>query len=113
MTRSVSCSTAMPKSALTADQFATRLESALSKTDDAIFEWLTAGQPKPADKPPVVLGPNDVDILLPVSSLSGHKTRAQGAPASDVLEPLAEFLEAHRDENVVVEWRVQQGRVQE
>jgi hypothetical protein len=30
-----------------------------------------------------------------------------------VLEPLAEFLQAHRDEDVVVEWRVQHGTVQE
>ena len=96
------------RAALTADQFASRLEPALSKTDDAIFEWLAAGQPEIPHKPPVVLHPDDVEIQIPVSPSDGRATRARGAPASDVLEPLAEFLETHRDQRVVVEWRVQE-----
>ena len=39
---------------------------------------------------------------------SGRATRAKGAPASEVLGPLRAFLDAHRDEQVVVEWRVQE-----
>ena len=96
------------REALTADEFATRLEPALSKTDDAIFEWLASGQPKPVDEPPTVLRPDDVHLRLPVSPSGGQATRAQGAPASDVLEPLREFLEANEDKRVVVEWRVQE-----
>ena len=96
------------RAALSADEFATRLAPALSKTDDAIFEWLASGQPKPADEPPFTLRPDDVHLRLPVSPLAGQATRAQGAPASDVLEPLREFLEANGDKRVVVEWRVQE-----
>ena len=96
------------REALTADEFATRLEPALSKTDDAIFEWLATGQPKPVDEPPTVLRPDDVHLRLPVSPSGGQATRALGAPASDVLEPLRDFLEANEDKRVVVEWRVQE-----
>jgi hypothetical protein len=96
------------RAALTADEFATRLEPALLKTDDAIFEWLASGQPKPVDEPPTVLRPDDVHLRLPVSPSAGQATRAKGAPASDVLEPLREFLEANGDKRVVVEWRVQE-----
>ncbi len=96
------------REALTADEFATRLEPALSRTDDAIFEWLASGQPKPVDEPPTVLRPDDVHLRLRVSPSGGQATRAQGAPASDVLEPLREFLEANGDKRVVVEWRVQE-----
>ena len=39
---------------------------------------------------------------------AGRATRAKGAPASEVLGPLAAFLDAHRDEQVIVEWRVQE-----
>jgi hypothetical protein len=34
--------------------------------------------------------------------------RTKGGPASEVIEPLTAFLNAHRDEQVVVEWRVQE-----
>ena len=45
---------------------------------------------------------------LPSPGRAGRATRAKGAPASEVLGPLAAFLDAHRDEQVVVEWRVQE-----
>ena len=97
------------RAALTADEFATRLAPALARTDDAIFEWLASGQPKPVDEPPATLRPDDVHLRLPASPPSmGQATRAQGAPASDVLEPLREFLEANPEKRVVVEWRVQE-----
>ena len=35
------------REAVTADEFATRLGPVLSRTDDAIFDWLSAGQPAP------------------------------------------------------------------
>ena len=77
------------RDAVAADEFTTRLAPALSTADDAIFEWLT---------PP---GP-------PLSRVSGRATRGKNAPASDVIDPLTEFLEAHRDKQVAVEWRVQE-----
>jgi hypothetical protein len=75
------------RDAVAADEFTTRLAPALSAADDAIFEWLTP--PKPV-------------------GASGSATREKNAPASDVIDPLTEFLEAYRDEQVVVEWRVQE-----
>ena len=97
------------RDALTADEFATRLEQALARTDDAIFDWLASSQPKPVDEPPATLRPDDVHLRLPASPPSmGQATRAQGAPASDVIEPLREFLEANPEKRVVVEWRVQE-----
>ena len=45
---------------------------------------------------------------LPSPGLAGRATRGKGAPAIDVLGPLAAFLDAHRDEQVIVEWRVQE-----
>ena len=55
--------------------------------------------------------PDDVPIHVPPRpspGRAGRATRAKGAPASEVLEPLDAFLDAHRDEQVVVEWRVQE-----
>jgi hypothetical protein len=75
------------RDAVTADEFTTRLGPALSATDDAIFQWL-----QPSRR--VTKG--------------GMATRAKGAPAIVVLDPLQEFLDAHRDEQVIVEWRVQE-----
>ena len=99
------------RAAVAADEFATRLGPALSATDDAIFEWLSAGQPAEPVQPPQARRPDDVPIQVPPRSLpglAGQATRAKGAPASEVLGPLAAFLDAHRDEQVIVEWRVQE-----
>ena len=88
----------------------TRLGSALTATDDAIFQWLALGQPAAPMPAPSQVRPDDVPIHLPQRSpgAGGTATRAKGAPASDVLGPLTEFLDAHRDEHVIVEWRVQE-----
>jgi hypothetical protein len=91
-----------------ADEFATRLAPALSAADDAIFEWLAVGQPKVPDEPQKPLRPDDVAISLPTRQLGGRGTRDRGAPDDVVIAALTEFLEAHRDEQVVVEWRVQE-----
>ena len=99
------------REAVTADEFATRLGPVLSRTDDAIFDWLSAGQPALPVEPPPVRRPDDVPIQVPPPPLhgrTGQATRRKGGPASEVLEPLAAFLDAHRDEQVVVEWRVQE-----
>jgi Family of unknown function (DUF6079) len=98
------------REAVGTDEFATRLGQVLSATDDAIFEWLSAVQPGQLVQPPQVIHPDDVPIQVPPSrpSLAGSATRARGAPASEVLEPLKAFLDAHRDEQVIVEWRVRE-----
>ena len=115
---------------MAADEFATRLGPALSAADDAIFDWLAAGQPaggqlaggqaaigQPASGEPVggeqpvrPLRPDDVPVFPPGQPRGegGRAIRATGAPDSDALVPLTEFLVAHRDEQVVVEWRVQE-----
>ena len=101
------------REAVGADEFATRLGPVVSATDDAIFEWLSARQPAEPVPGPEPRRPDDVPIYVPPSPLpspgqAGRATRAKGAPASEVLGPLAAFLEAHRDEQVIVEWRVQE-----
>ena len=101
------------REAVGADEFATKLGPALSAAEDAVFEWLSGGQRVYQVPDPKPRRPDDVPIYVPPSQLpppgrSGRITRAKGAPASEVLEPLQEFLEAHRDDQVVVEWRVQE-----
>ena len=102
--------TAPPLDAVAADEFTTRLGSTLIDTDDAIFHWLALGQPTAPILLPSQVRPDDVPIQLPPRSAAagGTASRAKGAPASDVLGPLTEFLDAHRDEHVIVEWRVQE-----
>ncbi len=101
------------REAIGADEFATRLGPVVSATDDAIFEWLSARQPAEPVPGPQPRRPDNVSIYVPPSPLppsgrTGRATRAKGAAASEVLGPLAAFLEAHRDEQVIVEWRVQE-----
>ena len=98
------------RDAVAADEFTTRLGSTLIDTDDAIFHWLALGQPTAPILLPSQVRPDEVPIQLPPRSAAagGTASRAKGAPASDVLGPLTEFLDAHRDEHVIVEWRVQE-----
>jgi hypothetical protein len=99
------------REAVVADEFTTRLGQALSKTDDDIFDWLSASQPTRQVEPPPPRRPDDVPIQVPprpVSGRTGQATRAKGGPASEVIDPLTVFLDAHRDEQVVVEWRVEE-----
>jgi hypothetical protein len=97
-----------------ADEFATKLGTALSDADDAVFDWLSEGQRvDPVPPPPPVYRPDDVPIYVPPSPLpaarrAGRTTLAKGAPAREVLGPLQAFLDAHRDEQVIVEWRIQE-----
>jgi hypothetical protein len=99
------------REAVAADEFTTRLGQALSKTDDDIFDWLSASQPARQVEPPRPRRPDDVPIQVPPRSLvgrTGQATRTKVGPASEVIDPLTAFLNAHRDEQVVVEWRVQE-----
>jgi hypothetical protein len=97
------------RDAVAADEFTARLGPVLSATDDAIFEWLSAGQPA-GQELPRQMRPDDVDIHVrtPLPGASGRATRAKGAASADVLTQLETFLDEHRDEQVVVEWRVQE-----
>jgi uncharacterized protein DUF6079 len=98
------------REAVGADEFATKLGSALSAADEAVFEWLSGGQRVYEVPDPKPRRPDDVPIYVPLTSSgrAGQATRAKGAPASEVLGPLQAFLEAHPDDQVVVEWRVQE-----
>jgi hypothetical protein len=100
------------RDAVRADEFASRIDRALSAAEEALFEWLSSGRepapppgPGPRPGPGPVPGPAPGWKPLPTSS-PGVKTRAAGQPDDSVLVPLKEFLRSHPNENVVVEWRV-------
>ena len=93
-----------------ADEFATRLGPKIAAADDAIFEWLADGQTAwPVDQPDLPR-PDDIVIALPKPKpgLSGWATRAKVASSRDVLTELAAFLDEHPDQEVVVQWRVEE-----
>ena len=87
---------------LRADEFASSIKRALVITDQAIFDWLARDRPAPRPVPGPGPGPG-----RPASS-HGSGTRSAGARDSDILAPLTEFLRAHREQEVVVEWRVKE-----
>ena len=94
--------------AVRADEFASRLGPALSAAEEALYEWLTAGQELPPilppPDPPWVPVPDKGKLVRTPSPGSG--VRAAGEPDAAVLQPLADFLRGHPDEDVTVEWRV-------
>lgn len=100
------------RDALADEEFVSPLRPALRSAGDAIFGWLTerAGtgtrQPEPATETRVVTSAGDVEIIVPVRA-SGKRSRIKGAPADEVLHELSAFLDAHPDDTVVVEWRVE------
>jgi len=95
------------RDAVAADELVTRLSQALSTAENEVFEWLAAGQPKvPVEPRPQ--RPDDVPLHLPGRRPGGGGTRERGKPDDAVLEALTEFLHEHRDERVVVEWRVEE-----
>ncbi|HXL95674.1 MAG TPA: hypothetical protein VN969_42685 [Streptosporangiaceae bacterium] len=98
------------REAVEADEFATRLGPKLANADDAIFEWLADSQAAERVNHPELPRPDDIVIALPkpVPGLNGKATRAKGASSRDVLSELTAFLDAHRDQEVIVQWRVEE-----
>jgi len=74
--------------AVAADEFAVTLPAVLDQTDQAIFDWLAAGQPKERGR------------------AGGRAVRGRGDRPDGVLTELRAFLDGHADDEVVVEWRV-------
>lgn len=94
------------RDAVAADEFTRKLRPALSGADDAIFEWLADGQPRVPDVQwPTGTDAVDVTIDRP-KAVHGGITRAKGDPPTHVLNALTAFLAAHHNEQVIVEWRV-------
>jgi hypothetical protein len=88
---------------LRADEFASSIKRALVITDQAIFDWLAGPGPvRPSPGPDPRPGPGPVRP----TAARGSGTRSAGAPDSDLITPLTEFLRAHRGQEVVAEWRV-------
>ncbi len=86
-----------------ADEFASSIKRALVITDQAIFDWLASPGPnRPVPGPGPRPGPGPVRP----TAARGSGTRSAGAPDSDIITPLTEFLRAHRGQEVVAEWRV-------
>jgi hypothetical protein len=102
------------RDAAVADEFATRLEPALAATDNVIFDWLADSQPAGRSQPRGRSGRTRWTFWCPNRSrdpcpdTGGRVTRAKGTPSAEVLSQLATFLDARHDEQVVVEWRVQE-----
>jgi hypothetical protein len=96
------------RDAVRADEFASRIDRALSTAEEALFEWLSADpRPKPPSGPGPRPGSGSAPEWKAVPAPSpGTKTRAAGQPDDSVLVPLKEFLLSHPNENVVVEWRI-------
>jgi hypothetical protein len=99
------------RSAVRADEFSSHIGPALSVAEEAVFEWLTAGQNQDQEQDEDKRQDDDKSrktdwFRKPVNASSGRASRSTGASDTSVLEPLADFLRNHQDENVVVEWRV-------
>jgi hypothetical protein len=93
------------KKAVTADEFSTRLSSALATAEEAAFNWLKegqAGQPaapsEPAYRPAV--GPAE-----PLPGPAGSAVIGPGEEPDQALSALRSFLDEHRDAQVTIEWR--------
>lgn len=84
------------RTAIGADELTTRLRLELEASVDAIFEWLASRQPPQLPPPP------------PPPTAGGRVTRPKGAPEAVVLDPLTDFLNKHPDDQIVVDWRVQE-----
>jgi len=93
------------RTAIQADEVTTAAKKALAAAVDGVFAWLADRTPPPPPPGPVPgprpgpgpVKPDDVFLVLP-----------KGSPSQPVLDKLAAFLAAHQNEQVVVEWRVQE-----
>jgi hypothetical protein len=101
------------RAALSADELATRLVPVLRDTTEATFGWLADRVPAPLPPPPPdavqPLRPDDVQIVVPDTPVSGGSRRSASSSDDSVLAPLRAFLAAHPDEAIAVEWRVVDG----
>ena len=101
------------------DEFASRIRIALTVTEEALYEWLTAPRPDAVstvpgtgtegDTTPPGAGqtPPGPGSDRPAAETTGSATRDAGGRDADVLTLLGEFLRAHHGQRVVVEWRAQ------
>ena len=88
---------------LRAEEFASSIRRALVITDQAIFDWLaSSGSDRPVPGP----SPKPGSGSARPTAARGSGTRSAGAPDSEIITLLAEFLRAHRGQEVVAEWRV-------
>lgn len=95
------------RTALGTDQFAADLGKALAAAEEAVFDWLRRFPPPPIVDPPPPPPPVDPDdVVLDLPDHGTHRRRS-GANADAVLGRLRAFLDAHRDADVVVDWRLE------
>jgi len=94
------------RNTLAADEIVSKLKPALVASEDAAFGWLREAAPRPPVYP--IPDPDKVVIVVPPHVPHGHGIRVAGGSADMVLEELSQFLVEHKDDPVVVEWRVQE-----
>jgi len=94
------------RNTLAADEIVSKLKPALLASEDAAFGWLREAAPRPPVYP--IPDPDKVVIVVPPHVPHGHGIRVAGGSADRVLEELGTFLIEHKDDQVVVEWRVQE-----
>jgi hypothetical protein len=118
------------REAVTKDEFTSRIKAALIVTDDALYEWLAAARLDPGlsgggtgdasgrgssggdgstrtDRTPLPDSGSYRTVSDEGAGNSGRAVKEAGNDDDNVLTPLGEFLRAHHDQRVVVEWRVQ------
>ncbi len=92
-------------SAVAADEFAVALPAVLDQTEQAVFDWLAAGQaPAPAGQPRPEPVPEFGGARRAVGA--GKAVRRRGERPDAVLGELRSFLDSHGDAEVEVQWRV-------
>ena len=92
---------------MAADEFAEALPPVLERTEQAIFDWLAAGQPAQ----PVTDSRHQAESFAGVAGSApqaGHAVRRPGQRSDAVLGELRSFLDSHTDQEVVVEWRIKE-----
>ncbi len=93
---------------MAADEFAEALPPVLERTEQAIFDWLAAGQ---QPDPPATDSHHEEESFDRVSDSRpkpGHAVRRPGERSDAVLSELRSFLDSHADKEVVVEWRIKE-----